>query len=257
MYRRFWFAFGLIQRNPILLGCSGGLTRSASSSAGQKKRIATASIWDSRNGKVFERSGKLLLQIHVMWKMPPSFLQRSSHNHRSLENIWCTSLLPEYPVIFLPLPRWRYGPMANANLFLFVMAFRFCDSRSIRSTGSCQGIQIESNPWWIPQRCNWYPFVKWSKSRVRCCTTLRKARFPRGSSMSSGLSGRVKIIPTVAQIPLFVLGVSNFETFWDNATHWFWKSILLSQTGMNDAQEKASPATRRVLNWWLLYEQRC
>lgn len=37
-----------------------------------------------------------------MWKMPPSFLQRNSHNDRSLENIWCTSLLPEHPVIFCP-----------------------------------------------------------------------------------------------------------------------------------------------------------
>ena len=155
------------------------------------------------------------------------------------------------PGHILPLPRWRYWPMANANFFLFVMVFRFWNSRSIRSTGSCQGIQIESNPWWIPQRCHWYPFVKWSKSRVRCCTTLRKARFRRGSSMSSGLSGRVKIIPRVAQIPPFLLGVSNFETFWDNANHWFWRSILLSHTGMNDAQEKASPTRRRVLNWWL------
>ena len=38
-----------------------------------------------------------------MWKMPPSFLQRNSHNHRLLENIWCTSLLPEHPVISCPL----------------------------------------------------------------------------------------------------------------------------------------------------------
>lgn len=189
--------------------------------------------------------------------MPPSFLQRNS-NHRSLENIWCIATA-RAPGHILPLPRWRYGPMANANFFLVRHGFSF-----LRQSQHSQHWQLPGHPDRIKSLMDSaeVPLVYMHLSNdqragVRCCTTLRKARFTRGSSMSSGLSGRVKIIPTVAQIPLFVLGVSNFETFWDNATHWFWKSILLSQTGMNDAQEKASPTRRRVLNWWLLYEQRC
>lgn len=71
--------------------------------------------------------------------MPPSFLQRNS-NHRSLENIWCIATA-RAPGHILPLPRWRYGAMANANFFLVRHGFSF-----LRQSQHSQHWQLPGHP---------------------------------------------------------------------------------------------------------------
>ena len=96
-------------------------------------------------------------------------------------------------------------PMAHANFFFSSWFFRFCDSRSI-----AQHRQLPGHPDRIKSLMDSaeVPLV----SIGQMIKEPGEVLYNPAKSLSSRFSGWVKIIPTVAHIPVFLLDVSNFET---------------------------------------------